>query len=581
MRVQFPNVNRQQHGYALMMVLGFAALSLLVLGAAMNWVDSNARQTQRKNRYLATSAVGEGVADKVVAQIAGDFQTKGGAMAYLSPSGYGKLTTQVSEADLWRQFAVDDGQGNTNQVLVTRTTNWNYGLLNTKYSGLYGSNATYRLSAHISEVGQPANLAVSMQQDLQVASIPLFQFAIFYGMDLEINPPNNFTVNGRVHSNGAIYTKPPATTTFQTHVTAVGAIQLTNSPNDPVTRTLGRVVYQGEHDGGAKSLNVPIGATGDVNALQAMIDIPPVGESASSLVGQQRYYNKADLVILVNDNGVVATSGAYDGFNTTVPWVESKGIVNKDGSSLFGQGKSAKKNPYPFLSFADYREFAYVQSTDVDISVLLAQYSNLTAVLGREAKIIYIADLRYISGYQSVVRLLNGQTLPAHGLTIATSNPLYVQGHYNAPAANLGTTNTTTTVPASLIADAITILSGNWQDAHSAQTSWSYKKATSTTINAAIIAGIVPSSGYYYSGGVENFHRLLEDWTGKTLTHNGAIVALYPSRKAIGPWGNNSYIFQSPTARKFSRDPNFLDPTKLPPGTPEVRTIIRSKWITI
>ena len=67
MRVQMPGSRQAHGGYALMMVLGFAALSLMVLGAAMNWVDSNSRQTQRKNRFLTTSAVAEGMADKIVA----------------------------------------------------------------------------------------------------------------------------------------------------------------------------------------------------------------------------------------------------------------------------------------------------------------------------------------------------------------------------------------------------------------------------------------------------------------------------------------------------------------------------------
>ena len=106
-----------------MMVLGFAAVSLLVLGAAMNWVDSNSRQTQRKNRFLTTTSVAEGVADRVCANIANDFQAQGGAMTSISPSAYGTLTTQASEASLWSQFAVDDGSGNANQILVQRTTN--------------------------------------------------------------------------------------------------------------------------------------------------------------------------------------------------------------------------------------------------------------------------------------------------------------------------------------------------------------------------------------------------------------------------------------------------------------------------
>ncbi len=575
MRVQFSSRSKAQSGYALMLVLGFAAISLLVLGAAMNWVDSNSRQAQRKNRYLTVTAVAEGLADRVCAQIANDFQSQGGGMTSLSPSGYGTYTTQSSEASLWSQFAVDDGSGNANRFLVQRTTNWNYGLLNTKYTGLYGSNASYRLSGRISELDQTPVVRVSVQQDLQVASIPLFQFAIFYGLDLEINPSTDLTLNGRVHSNRGIYTKPAGATTFQTHVTAAGTIQLENSPNDPVWRTLGSVVYQGEHDGGVKALNLPIGATNDANALQALIDMPPAGESASSLIGQQRYYNKADLIILIKENGVFATSGAYNGFNTVVPWMQSRSIVDTNGSKLFGIGNSE------YVSFADYREYAYVQSTDVDISKLVSEYSNLTAVLGREARIIYIADLRYLNGYLSVVRLGNGQTLPANGLTIATPNALYVQGHYNAPSAYVGTTNTTTTVPASLIADAITILSDNWVDKNSSSTTWSKRKATATTINAAIIAGIVPSDGSYYSGGVENFHRLLEDWSGINFTFNGSIVAVYPSRQASSQWGNNNHIFKPPAERNFSRDPNFLNPAKLPPGTPEVRTIIRSKWITI
>jgi hypothetical protein len=46
------------------------------------------------------------------------------------------------------------------------------------------------------------------------------------------------------------------------------------------------------------------------------------------------------------------------------------------------------------------------------------------------------------------------------GFTVATPNPLYVWGNYNCPnSAYLGTTNTTTDYPASLVSDALTILS--------------------------------------------------------------------------------------------------------------------------
>src|SRR2546430_5658952 len=86
-------------------------------------------------------------------------------------------------------------------------------------------------------------------------------------------------------------------------------------------------------------------------------------------------------------------------------------------------------------------------------------YNNLSSLLGHPVLILYVADLRtQTSGTESGVRLTNGIILPSAGLTVATLNPLYVLGHYNAPDTTPGSTNTGK--PASLVAAAITILSG-------------------------------------------------------------------------------------------------------------------------
>src|SRR5207302_5803414 len=138
-----------------------------------------------------------------------------------------------------------------------------------------------------------------------------------------------------------------------------------------------------------------------------------------------------------------------------------------------------------------------------------------------------------------------------------------------------GSTNTSGTVPASLIGDAFTILSGDWKDSDGGKAIKNpARNATNTTVNAAVLAGIVPSAGGNYSGGVENFLRLLEDWTSKTLTFNGSMVALFPSQTATAPWDTDD-IYVAPN-RAFAFDVNFKDATKLPPGTPEVRTIIHA-----
>jgi hypothetical protein len=146
------------------------------------------------------------------------------------------------------------------------------------------------------------------------------------------------------------------------------------------------------------------------------------------------------------------------------------------------------------------------------------------------------------------------------------------------PSADRGTTNTLSTRPASIVADAVTILSPAWKDANSGSGIGS-RVAANTTVNAAIISGITQSNGASYSGGVENFPRFLENWAAKTFTYNGSMVAMYPSRYATAPWGGADVY--SPPNRNWAFDRNFLDATKLPPATPMVLTTIRNSWAMI
>jgi hypothetical protein len=125
-------------------------------------------------------------------------------------------------------------------------------------------------------------------------------------------------------------------------------------------------------------------------------------------------------------------------------------------------------------------------------------------------------------------------------------------------------------------------LSGNWNDANSAK-ALSQRTAVNTTVNAAFLAGIVETGNGYYSGGVENFPRFLENWSGKTFTYNGSMVVLFRSKFAAEPWrgtGNLINIYNPPN-RNWFFDSNFLDPTKLPPLTPSVRAVIRGRWVTL
>jgi hypothetical protein len=143
----------------------------------------------------------------------------------------------------------------------------------------------------------------------------------------------------------------------------------------------------------------------------------------------------------------------------------------------------------------------------------------------------------------------------------------------------LGTTNTTTTKPASLVADAVTILSPNWVDTNSTA-SVSSRKAKPTTVNAAILTGVVETTLGKYSGGMENFPRFLEDWgSANAFTYNGSMVKMFPSQYGTNAWGKSDVY--NPPKRDWAYDLNFNDAEKLPPLTPSLMYVFRGQWATV
>jgi hypothetical protein len=72
-----------------------------------------------------------------------------------------------------------------------------------------------------------------------------------------------------------------------------------------------------------------------------------------------------------------------------------------------------------------------------------------------------------------------------------------------------------------------------------------------------------------YSGGVENFLRLLENWSSASLWYNGSIVAMFPSQYATNFWQQTGNYYTAPT-RSWAFDTNFTNLSKLPPLTPMV-----------
>lgn len=199
--------------------------------------------------------------------------------------------------------------------------------------------------------------------------------------------------------------------------------------------------------------------------------------------------------------------------------------------------------------------------------------------IGSTATNTSMAQLNRVWYFRRALRLINGASpnLPTPGFTVAAENPVYVQGNYNANGSFSGSHSY-----AAVIGDALTFLSGSWQDIESFDNPYTVgnRNASTTWYRMAVAAGKGPAfaqptgqaQDFGTDGGTHNFLRYIENWSGSTLNYTGSIVSLYFSRQATGTFKCCTTVYSPPT-RSYSFDTDFLVPSQLPPGTPRFRDI--------
>lgn len=221
-----------------------------------------------------------------------------------------------------------------------------------------------------------------------------------------------------------------------------------------------------------------------------------------------------------------------------------------------------------------------------------ARYSHTYAV-DRAA----VADHPY---FRRGIRLINGTVIPGiyiaggtKGFTVSSENGVYVKGNYNATGAAappaLGNTpfnqyfpqDTATHIPASIVADSVTILSNGWTDSQSFISPYNQanRLATATQMRFALITGDSISTrqnavnqgssvnGQNENGGVHNFKRFLERWSSVRFDYAGSLINLFNSRNNNGSFKCCNTVY-NPPIRNWVFDSTFLDPNRIPPGTP-------------
>jgi hypothetical protein len=464
-------------------------------------------------------------------------------------------------------------------------------------------------------------------------------YAMFFVDDLELHPEDPLTVTGPIHTNGSLYisTNKFTTTSFLEfggeyvngyspadtfHTTAITKPNFAKS--DPsLTISDMPPVQASPYLPFGWNLNLQ-NADGSVNndSYHELIELP-AGPGADGIVPEDtlkdiRLYNQACYRVLIDSSNTITVykkdSAATHYLGTAIP-------------TNSGAGKELLEAITTNIGMKDSRENKFVRLANVDISKITTaaegnKFPNWNGVL-------YIADTSThgsniasqlgptggggasITTTMRGIRLINGWRLPKleadtkwwDGLTIVSFNPVYIKGNYNTSTASGDTVPSnggTYTDPdgsgytrkmAAVIGDSVTVLSAGWSDTNSTQPHCNERPASANiTVNSALVSGITPTAGINYSGGGENFLRILEDWKTKTMCVYGSMVQLYRSVQANTPWNGAGHLSKPPLATKFYWEPRFGEPTDEteatiqsgPPGNLQIAAYLQQqRWYQV
>ncbi|MEA2031059.1 MAG: PilX N-terminal domain-containing pilus assembly protein [candidate division Zixibacteria bacterium] len=540
-----PILIKSQRGFATLIALIMVVMLTLLGLAALEQSDDEMTIAGNELQEMRTFYAAESGMETATALLQAEYDSTGIPPTTL-PSD------QMTINGCYTTFTTADDGVPTPQILTNGTL-----------VGLHASVKSFTINA--TAINTAKRSKVDLSQSFEAALVPIFQFAVFYGNDLEIAPGPSMTLLGRVHSNGNMYIQSGNSLYMDSYVTASGDIIHGRSPayggsvangdifikdasgayvnmdlggsswldanhsdwyDSSIAKWQGRV-QDASH--GQEELNVPLstGAGGDAHKLIE----PASGGNVDS-------YESLATLKFIDGQAYQLTGGVWN--DVTASMIADSVISFKTGNDRFYDGREGTKVDVMDLDIEEMYDDGWAPSNGV----------------------VYFSD-RDVSKPFPALRLVDGDELDA-GLTIASENPIYIWGDYN----------TIDKKPAAVMGDACTFLSNDWDDAN--QLVANLNSADETTMNVSYLTGNVVSAGGNYSGGFENLPRFLESWSGEEFIWTGSAVNLWESTQATGQWSYGS--FYTAPIRTWSYDTDLDDPANHPPETPCVRVFQRTGW---
>lgn len=464
---------------------------------------------------------------------------------------------------------------------------------------------------------------------INAEATPIFQFAVFYTSDLEVNPGPNMTLSGRVHTNGDMYLGSGATLTMNTnYVHAVGNIYR-NRKDDP-SASSGTVTIR-------KWVANPFDASepaqyftmSSQSQLAALGIASTSGFDANFLLGHDDDLDGAfttgdgDLALEVGEDLLPWGAGALDYWDEPEGYAGGSGHTVLDASHGVGEAVSplvASIKMFEEVDGGDYvwNGSSYVPAAypgtgthdkgyyhgEAGLSILVSSGSpptwkaydgagaDVTSAVAGAISLGTLYDARQAGGGPGNTPLVNVDVGALAATGYFPSNGLLYAAHYGAgtgTAAKGVKLSNAATLPAKLtvvsedpiylqgdfnknakkgaavIGDAINLLSNSWTGSKTHNNG--LPAASNTVYNAAMMSGNQDSSVGTYNGGLENLPRFHENWNNKICTIAGSLVNTWNSEHATGAWvyGGNRY---TAPRRDWTYDTAFNDVANLPPYTP-------------
>jgi len=480
----------------------------------------------------------------------------------------------------------------------------------------------------------------TIKERIRILETPLVQYFVFFGQtgegaDLELFPGPLMNMWGRIHSNRDIYIGSSGdgrggfnTINLRNYddqgnqsphlMSASGKITTKFKYNWPHTFD-DTVFIKTSSTGTDFSPKQPLSPVMDkTNEAEEeakfkgyiLVNEPQFVTPSRDLIKRGAFYEKRATnpgKNTIDGITITGTGGLGSGkIEVTVSRPTLTNVTNLIKTGRTTSGNSISGLPFPIIretqnAFGDCREQdRKVDTTDIDLNALqrwyVAYLSDLGLNLGGEGIMIYTSrspDSNFAnqSGNLQSIRLVRNdkfRSIPKllDETTLATDNPLYVQGDFNS----------VDTKGVALISDAFNILSNDFINHYPGLNQippnggklcginqfqlYYYFRGTETTVNASIFTGNVHQRTTD-GDGVHVYPRFHEFWWDprfrkpSNLNILGSFVNLWTSVQAKSEWcpaGGDCY--SAPT-RNWGWDVRFQDPDFWPPFIPSVFSVER------